>query len=76
MIGPESLKVRKKWNERAKRYDEWYATFKGAVEHYVDWELLKGHLPPKQGCQDLRCCRRHREDNAPFGEDGIPSYSM
>jgi ubiquinone/menaquinone biosynthesis C-methylase UbiE len=37
--------IRKKWNERAKGYDEWYKTFKGAVEHYVEWEILRGHLP-------------------------------
>ncbi|MBS7630883.1 class I SAM-dependent methyltransferase [Candidatus Bathyarchaeota archaeon] len=35
----------KRWDEHAERYDEWYKTFHGAVEHYVDWELLKGHLP-------------------------------
>ncbi|MEM3627600.1 MAG: class I SAM-dependent methyltransferase [Candidatus Bathyarchaeia archaeon] len=37
--------IRKRWNEHAERYDEWYKTFHGAVEHYVDWELLKGYLP-------------------------------
>jgi ubiquinone/menaquinone biosynthesis C-methylase UbiE len=37
--------TRKKWNERAKGYDEWYKTFKGAVEHYVEWEILREHLP-------------------------------
>jgi ubiquinone/menaquinone biosynthesis C-methylase UbiE len=38
-------KSRKRWNERAKRYDEYYKDFKGAVEHYVEWEILKAHLP-------------------------------
>lgn len=33
------------WDEHAKSYDEWYQTFEGSVEHYVDWELLKGYLP-------------------------------
>ena len=37
--------IRGRWDERAKRYDEYYKTFEGAVEHYVDWELLKGYLP-------------------------------
>jgi ubiquinone/menaquinone biosynthesis C-methylase UbiE len=37
--------IKKRWNEHAERYDEWYKTFHGAVEHYVDWELLKGYLP-------------------------------
>lgn len=32
-------------NTRADTYDEWYKTFEGAVETYVDWELLKKHLP-------------------------------
>jgi hypothetical protein len=38
-------RVRKKWDEHAERYDEWYKRFQGAVEHYVDWEIKKGHLP-------------------------------
>jgi len=37
---------RKRWDEHAERYDKWYERFHGAVEHYVDWELLKVHLPP------------------------------
>jgi len=41
-------RLRKKWDERAKNYDEWYKTFKGAVEHYVDWELLKENLPKQR----------------------------
>ncbi|MFZ2055541.1 MAG: class I SAM-dependent methyltransferase [Candidatus Aminicenantales bacterium] len=38
-------RIRKMWNERAKRYDEWYETFEGAIEHHVDWELLKEQIP-------------------------------
>ncbi len=45
--------TRKRWDERAKRYDEWYQTFEGAVEHHVDWELLKGHLPQKRDAKIL-----------------------
>jgi ubiquinone/menaquinone biosynthesis C-methylase UbiE len=37
--------IRKRWDRHAKRYDKWYETFKGAVEHHVDWEILKGQLP-------------------------------
>lgn len=37
--------VKKKWEEHANSYDEWYEKFEGAVENYVDWELLKGYLP-------------------------------
>jgi SAM-dependent methyltransferase len=39
----ESTKNR--WDQHADSYDEWYETFEGAVEHHVDWELLKGYLP-------------------------------
>jgi len=45
--------IRKRWNEHAKRYDEWYRTFHGAVEHFVDWELLKGHLPQNRDARIL-----------------------
>jgi len=45
--------VRKKWDERAKRYDKYYETFRGAVEHYVDWELLKGYLPKNRDARIL-----------------------
>lgn len=37
--------IRKRWDEHAEKYDEWYKRFEGAVEHYVDWKLLKAHLP-------------------------------
>jgi ubiquinone/menaquinone biosynthesis C-methylase UbiE len=33
------------WNNRAYRYDEYYKTFQGAIEHYIDWEILKKFLP-------------------------------
>jgi ubiquinone/menaquinone biosynthesis C-methylase UbiE len=49
----EIERVRKRWDEHAKRYDEWYETFKGAVEHYVDLELLKGHLPKNRDARIL-----------------------
>jgi len=45
--------IRKRWDEHAERYDEWYKTFHGAVEHYVDWELLRGHLPPNRDARML-----------------------
>jgi ubiquinone/menaquinone biosynthesis C-methylase UbiE len=45
--------IRKRWDERANRYDEWYRTFNGAVEHYVDWELLKGYLPKNRDAEIL-----------------------
>ncbi len=45
--------TRKRWDDRAKRYDEWYETFQGAVEHHVDWELLKGYLPQSRDAKIL-----------------------
>jgi ubiquinone/menaquinone biosynthesis C-methylase UbiE len=45
--------VRKRWDEHAEKYDEWYKTFHGAVEHYVDWELLKGYLPKNKRAKIL-----------------------
>lgn len=45
--------IRERWDERAKRYDAYYETFKGAVEQYADWELLKGHLPQARGARIL-----------------------
>jgi len=45
--------IKKKWDEHAERFDEWYKTFHGAVENYVDWELLKGHLPKDRNAKIL-----------------------
>jgi len=42
-----------KWDEHAQRYDEWYKTFRGAVEHHVDWTLLKGYLPKNKKAKIL-----------------------
>jgi ubiquinone/menaquinone biosynthesis C-methylase UbiE len=46
-------RLRQRWDERAERYDEWYETFEGAVEHHVDWGLLKGYLPPNRNAKIL-----------------------
>jgi len=45
--------MKKLSDEHARRYDEWYETFEGAVEHYVDWELLKGYLPQNRDARIL-----------------------
>ncbi len=39
--------------ERADRYDEYYKTLTGAVEHYVDWKLLKPYLPENRDARIL-----------------------
>jgi len=49
----DAERVGKRWNERAVRYDEWYETFEGAVEHHVDWELLKGYVPENRDARIL-----------------------
>jgi ubiquinone/menaquinone biosynthesis C-methylase UbiE len=56
MLEGESVDIesaRKRWNEHAERYDEWYKTFKGAAEHFVDWELLKDFLPQNRDAKIL-----------------------
>jgi ubiquinone/menaquinone biosynthesis C-methylase UbiE len=45
--------IRARWDERAQRYDTHYETFKGAVEHHVDWELLRRHLPTDRSARIL-----------------------
>jgi len=49
----EIERMRKRWDEHAERYDKWYERFKGAVENYVDWELLKVHLPHDRNAKIL-----------------------
>lgn len=46
-------KIRTRWNERAETYDEYYKNFRGAVEHYVDWQLLKKYLPKNKNVNIL-----------------------
>lgn len=43
----------KMWNSHADTYDEWYRTFKGAVENCVDWQLLKNFLPKNKDAKIL-----------------------
>jgi len=47
------VSIRKRMDEHAKRYDEWYGTFEGAVEHQVEWELLKEYLPKNRDAEIL-----------------------
>ncbi len=46
-------RIRTRWNERAESYDEYYKNFRGAVEHYVEWELLKKYLPKNKNVKIL-----------------------
>lgn len=45
--------MKKSWNDRAEAFDEWYRTFWGAVENYVDWVLLKKYLPENKDAKIL-----------------------
>jgi ubiquinone/menaquinone biosynthesis C-methylase UbiE len=45
--------IRKRWDENAKRYDKYYETFRGAVGHHMDLELLKGYLPKNRDAKIL-----------------------
>jgi ubiquinone/menaquinone biosynthesis C-methylase UbiE len=49
----EIEKIRARWDERAGSYDEYYKNFKGAVEHYLDLELLKKYLPKNKNVKIL-----------------------
>jgi len=62
--------IRKKWNEHAERYDEWYKTFHGAVEHYVDWELLKRYLPKNKDAKILDAAGGTGRITLPLAERG------
>ncbi len=46
-------RIKTRWDERAGSYDEYYKNFKGAVEHYVEWELLKKYLPKNKNVKIL-----------------------
>ena len=45
--------IKKQWDELADRYDTYYERFGGAVEHYVDWEILIEHLPKNKDAKIL-----------------------
>ncbi|MBU1937575.1 methyltransferase domain-containing protein [bacterium] len=45
--------TKKELDERAERYDSYYEKFEGAVEHHVDWEVLKEHLPMNRDAKIL-----------------------
>ena len=42
-----------RWDELAQTFDEEAEEFAAAVTHYVDWELLKGHLPQNREARIL-----------------------
>jgi ubiquinone/menaquinone biosynthesis C-methylase UbiE len=51
---PRGIKgIRRRGDEHAKRYDKWYETFQGAVDTFVDLELLKKYLPRSKEAEIL-----------------------
>ena len=46
-------KIREQYNKRADHYDEYYNKFRGAVEHYVECEILKRYLPTNKDAKIL-----------------------
>jgi ubiquinone/menaquinone biosynthesis C-methylase UbiE len=48
-----AARIKESWNNRAKTFDNWYKTFQGAFETYVDLELLKKYLPRNKDARIL-----------------------
>jgi ubiquinone/menaquinone biosynthesis C-methylase UbiE len=63
--------TRAKWDERANRYDAYYKTFKGAVEHHVDWELLRRHLPQNRNARILDAAGGTGRTTLPLAQMGF-----
>ncbi|MFW9945259.1 MAG: class I SAM-dependent methyltransferase [Candidatus Odinarchaeota archaeon] len=61
------------WDNHASTYDEYYNTFQGAVEHYVDWELLKQFLPENKNIEILDAAGGTGRITLPLAKMG---YSM
>jgi ubiquinone/menaquinone biosynthesis C-methylase UbiE len=49
----DTAKLKKRWDERAERYDTYYEDLAGAVDQYVEWEILKEHLPDSRDAKIL-----------------------
>lgn len=45
--------IKRKWDKCARRYDAYYESLTGAVEHHVDWALLSRHLPENRSARIL-----------------------
>jgi ubiquinone/menaquinone biosynthesis C-methylase UbiE len=46
-------RIRIRWNKHAKKYDEYYLNFKGAVEQHIDMTFLKKHLSKNKNIKIL-----------------------
>jgi ubiquinone/menaquinone biosynthesis C-methylase UbiE len=66
----------KKWNNRAKTYDDFYNTFRGAVENYIDWELLKLYLPKNKNVKILDAAGGTGRISIPLAKMGYDSIIL
>lgn len=62
--------IQRIWGEYSERYDRWYERFEGAVEHYVDLELLKAHLPKQSGVSILDAAGGTGRITIPLAREG------
>lgn len=70
--GEEVERIKKAWNNRADAYDRWYKTFQGAVENYVDWELLREYLPKDKNAKILDAAGGTGRITLPLAKRGYP----
>lgn len=49
----ESDKLKHAWDDSAATYDNWYLRFEGALDDYVDWEILQRYLPKNNDARIL-----------------------
>jgi hypothetical protein len=49
----DAERIRRSWDKHARTFDEWDDTFSGAIQQYVDRELLKRHLPQDRNSKIL-----------------------
>jgi ubiquinone/menaquinone biosynthesis C-methylase UbiE len=66
----------KKWNNRAKTYDDFYNTFSGAVENFIDWELLKLYLPKSKNIEILDAAGGTGRISIPLAKMGYKSIIL
>jgi transcription termination factor NusB/ubiquinone/menaquinone biosynthesis C-methylase UbiE len=49
----ERDKIKQAWGASAASYDNWYKRFEGALDDYVDWEILQKYLPENSDARIL-----------------------
>ncbi|MFW9936586.1 MAG: class I SAM-dependent methyltransferase [Candidatus Thorarchaeota archaeon] len=72
----EIERKRKKWNKRANTYDKFYDTFRGAVENYIDWELLNHYLPKSKNIEILDAAGGTGRISIPLAKSGYKSITL